>query len=147
MRRRQCCVSASTRLPGAVPIYDPAMRPLHRAFLLSFACAVLASCASQPAADPTTTPEPTNDGTEITGDYEADLKAVGAAPEDVEQFRREISHQVCETDLADEYDARLYVLIGDSGPEQAGKVLRLTAAYDCPDRVPHVNRAIEKAKA
>lgn len=122
------------------------MRSIHRAALCAIAVSVLASCATQPAADPTPTSESTNDGTEITGDYEADLKAVGAAPEDIETFRTEISHQVCETNLADEYDTRLYVLIGDADPEQAGKLLRLTATYDCPDRVPHVNRAIEKAK-
>lgn len=110
------------------------------------AALLLAACGTTTADDATPSPEPTNDGTEITGDFEADLKALGAAPDDVEYFREETSFQVCETGLSDEYDARLRVLVGSNSPEEVGRILRMVAAYDCPDRIPHVNRAIEKAK-
>ncbi|MHA7191063.1 hypothetical protein ACX80N_12315 [Arthrobacter sp. MDT2-16] len=91
-----------------------------------------------PVPDPTTFP--------ISGDYAADLAAVRSQPDPDGSFRAFLARQVCERDMDSPppvtWTRDITLILNQSGitPD----LLRLTAAYDCPDRSIRLNSLLQE---
>ncbi|WP_159803290.1 hypothetical protein [Arthrobacter zhaoguopingii] len=85
-------------------------------------------------------PEPAEASFEITGDYAADLAAQGMAPDSAEGsaqgFRDFMARKVCEraVDAPAPLTWERDITLIRGQPQITDDILRLTAAYDCPER-------------
>ncbi|WP_159803305.1 hypothetical protein [Arthrobacter zhaoguopingii] len=84
----------------------------------------------------TTAVEPEPASFEISGDYAADLAAQGMVPDSAQGFRDFMARQVCERAVDAPapltWERDITVIRGQ--PQITDDILRLTAAYDCPER-------------
>lgn len=110
-----------------------------------------ASASASPTATPKTTPTPTGaDPIRTTGDYEADLAAIGVFPDDATAYGEFMEENLCAdddpTDINSRFNMNVRVnMLPGSGPDSGGGVetLRLAVAYFCPERARALEESIE----
>lgn len=128
------------------------------ALVVALSAAALAGCAGAPAAStpavtvtatvtaeaaPKATPKaiPTPSPVPTSGNYGADLAAVGVVPDNVASFGAFMKKQMCDSDLTKKTAVGSFShsveQMGKPGTEATGTgpaVVRLTVAYFCPAR-------------
>jgi len=112
-----------------------------------------ASASASPTATPKTTPTPTPTGADpirTTGDYEADLAAIGVVPDDATAYGEFMEENLCSDDDPTDINSRFNMtvrvnMLPGSVPDSGGGVetLRLAVAYFCPERARALEESIE----
>ncbi|MGJ9402426.1 hypothetical protein [Arthrobacter sp. KK5.5] len=86
-----------------------------------------------------------------TGDYAADLAAIGVVPDDATSYGQFLENNLCTDDPTEEFsDFKQIVRVSHDGDPALGngaETLRLAVAYFCPERAGHLEDAIEEAIA
>ncbi|MGQ1798075.1 hypothetical protein ACT4S5_13195 [Kocuria oceani] len=83
---------------------------------------------------------PSDDGPAFTGDYAADLAAIGIVPDDLVDYRQFMKRNICEADPDQTWGVgSMSQAVKPWAPDSS----RLAAAYDCPELADEVEEAID----